>query len=152
MTNSRAVTEMDLRMPEFRNPHLKLEDLEIREDGKVVRKDRWESALRVIASRVGMPARQGWEIADIISLVEKVVDESKRPSQHGYVIQNKHGLYLSNGNEYEFIDSPSDAEYFESATDAQDYIVDNPEQLKGCLVKHAKAKLIFEVSEVPTHE
>lgn len=147
MTNSREVTELDLRMPEFRNPDLKLKDLEFREDGKVVRKDRWETGLRRIASRISMPTKPMWDIVDVVAQVEKLVAENNQFTQQGYVIQNKNGLYLSNGDEYEFIDSLSNAEYFQTAADAQDYIVHSPKQLEGCMVKHAKAKLAFDIKE-----
>lgn len=39
----RQVAELDFRLPEFRDA--KVEDYEFREDGKLVRKDRWESAV-----------------------------------------------------------------------------------------------------------
>jgi len=44
----RQVTERDFRRPEFLDA--KAEDYEIQEDGCVVRKDRWEMAVRKIAS------------------------------------------------------------------------------------------------------
>lgn len=47
----REVTERDIRMPEFRDANL--EDLEFMGDGKVVRKDRWETGIRKIRSALG---------------------------------------------------------------------------------------------------
>jgi hypothetical protein len=46
----REVTEDDLRMPEFRG--VNLDQLEFREDGAIVRKDRWETAVRRVANLV----------------------------------------------------------------------------------------------------
>lgn len=63
---TRAVTERDFRMPEF--VHAKVEDYEFRDDGKVVRKDRWEMGIRRIASilRLG----REWEISDVVKAVD----------------------------------------------------------------------------------
>jgi len=61
------VTERDLRMPEFRDA--KLEDLEFRADGKIVRKDRWERGIRRIASMVGCNSRDGFEIDEVVEKV-----------------------------------------------------------------------------------
>lgn len=61
--NDRQVTEQDLRIPEFR--HARLEDLEFRDDGKVVRKDRWETGVRNIASALGW-VRKEWEIPEVV--------------------------------------------------------------------------------------
>lgn len=62
----REVTERDLRMPEFRDA--KPEDLEFREDGKLVRKDRWETGLRNVASIIGW-TRKEWEIQEVVEAV-----------------------------------------------------------------------------------
>ena len=64
---SRAVTERDFRLPEFRNANV--EDYEIRGDGKVVRKDRWETGIREI-SRI-VRDDQDWEISDIVEAVRQ---------------------------------------------------------------------------------
>lgn len=66
----RAVTERDIRMPEFRDA--RLEDLEFRADGKVVRKDRWETAIYAIRSALGDQRRE-FEIDDVVSAVEALV-------------------------------------------------------------------------------
>lgn len=66
----RAVTERDIRMPEFRDA--RLEDLEFRSDGKVVRKDRWETAIHENRSALG-DRRREFEIADIVGAVEALV-------------------------------------------------------------------------------
>ena len=61
------VTERDIRLPEFRDA--KIEDLEFREDGKVVRKDRWETAVRSIRYALGDERRE-FEVDDIVRAVE----------------------------------------------------------------------------------
>lgn len=67
----REVTERDLRMPEFRDA--KPEDLEFREDGKLVRKDRWEVALRNVVSAIGW-ARREFEVHEVSAEVERIVE------------------------------------------------------------------------------
>ena len=69
----REVTEQDFRMPEFRDA--KVEDYEIRGDGKVVRKDRWETGLRSIAHIVDKPMHGDVEIADVIEAVQRLQDQ-----------------------------------------------------------------------------
>lgn len=62
MSKVREVEEQDLRKPEFR--HVRdLSELEFREDGEIVRKDRWENAVRGIADLLGFPS--GFEIEDV---------------------------------------------------------------------------------------
>lgn len=68
----REVTENDFRMPEFRNE--KVEDYEFREDGKVVRKDRWQRGFRNIASLV-VGARAKYEIDDVVRAVGDLVGD-----------------------------------------------------------------------------
>jgi hypothetical protein len=63
------VTEQDFRRPEFR--HAKPEDYEFRDDGKVVRKDRWENGIRSIVTIVGMP-RGDFEIDDLVDRVRRL--------------------------------------------------------------------------------
>lgn len=67
---AREVTERDIRMPEFRDA--KLEDLEFRKDGKIVRKDRWETGIHSIRDALG-DRRREFEIADIVNAVEALV-------------------------------------------------------------------------------
>jgi hypothetical protein len=64
------VTERDLRMPEFRDA--KLEDLEFRGDGKIVRKDRWETGIHSIRRALGDHRRE-FEIEDVVHAVEALV-------------------------------------------------------------------------------
>lgn len=68
---SRTPTERDLRIPEFRDA--KLEDLEFRGDGRIVRKDRWETGIRRIVSILGM-AGSDFEIDDVVAKV-RALDE-----------------------------------------------------------------------------
>ncbi len=68
---SRQVTEKDFRMPEFIDA--KPEDYEFREDGKLVRKDRWYRAVISIASIVGISVRE-FEIEDVIESVRKIAE------------------------------------------------------------------------------
>jgi hypothetical protein len=57
-------------MPEFRDA--KLEDLEFREDGKIVRKDRWEMAIHSIRYELG-DARREFEVHEIVAAVKALV-------------------------------------------------------------------------------
>lgn len=71
---SRAVTERDLRIPEFRD----VEDpdsLEFRKDGKIVRKDRWEKTIYWIVGIVGWSRRE-FELSDLVNEVENRVNTS----------------------------------------------------------------------------
>ena len=69
---ARDVTERDIRLPEFRDA--KLEDLEFRGDGKVVRKDRWETAIREIRSILG-DRRREFEVSEVVLAVRALVDQ-----------------------------------------------------------------------------
>lgn len=61
------VTEKDFRLPEFRDA--KPEDYERRPDGKIVRKDRWETGIRTLAHLLDLNTRD-FEIADVIEAVK----------------------------------------------------------------------------------
>jgi len=65
----REVTERDFRKEEFLNS--KPEDYEFRDDGKIVRKDRWEKGIHVIASLFDY---RDFEIDDVVSSVRKMRD------------------------------------------------------------------------------
>jgi hypothetical protein len=69
------LSELDFRMPEFRDA--KIEDYEFRGDGKIVRKDRWETGLRRIAYALGFNSRDGFEIDDVVTEAQKI--GSKEP-------------------------------------------------------------------------
>ncbi|MBH3422886.1 hypothetical protein [Pseudomonas gessardii] len=66
---TRIVTERDFRKPESANADPA--DYEFREDGAVVRKDRWQTAVHQIRSLVGPKGRE-FEIGDVITAVEKL--------------------------------------------------------------------------------
>lgn len=69
----KIVTEDDVRMPEFRGVDLSM--LEFRADGKIVRKDRWERAIRDLAQIVlGADGWDEWEISQVIEAVRKLKD------------------------------------------------------------------------------
>lgn len=68
MTNRRVV-EDDFRMPEYRGKDP--EDYEFRTDGILVRKDRWEVAVKRIADIVDMDI-SSFEIDDVITAVENL--------------------------------------------------------------------------------
>ncbi len=72
----REVTEFDLRAPEFQSRDVKPEDYEFREDGKVVRKDRWETGLRNVASAIGW-TRKEWEIPEVVEEVKRKLREAE---------------------------------------------------------------------------
>lgn len=65
---SRQVTELDFRKPEFRSA--KVEDYEFRDDGAIVRKDRWETGIHQIKSAVGI--RGGFEVDEVVDAVLKL--------------------------------------------------------------------------------
>lgn len=71
--SQREVTEFDLRAPEFQRRDIKPEDYEFRDDGNVVRKDRWETGLRNVASALGW-ARKGYEIPEVVAEVRRQLD------------------------------------------------------------------------------
>lgn len=66
----RKVTERDIRLPEFCDANV--EDLEFRADGKVVRKDRWETGIHRLRRVLG-DYRREFEIDDIVKAVEALV-------------------------------------------------------------------------------
>ncbi|KAF7597690.1 MAG: hypothetical protein CGU28_17115 [Candidatus Dactylopiibacterium carminicum] len=74
----REVTERDIRMPEFRDA--KLEELEFRDDGKVVRVDRWETGIRRIRDALG-DMRHEFEIDDIVQAVKALIATIPAPPE-----------------------------------------------------------------------
>jgi hypothetical protein len=68
VAQKRQVTEQDFRAPEFQ--HAKVEDYEFREDGKLVRKDRWQRAVQSI--QVLVYDKREWEISDVIARVREL--------------------------------------------------------------------------------
>jgi len=66
---TREVSEKDLRAPEFR--HGGPEDYERRDDGKIVRKDRFVSGMQDIAA-ILFGARHQYEIAEVVTAVHRL--------------------------------------------------------------------------------
>lgn len=64
----REVTERDFRAPEYLDA--KVDEYEWREDGKLVRKDRWITGIRQIVSAVRV--KRDYEIPDVVAAVEKM--------------------------------------------------------------------------------
>ena len=76
---TKVVTEKDFRMPEFRDA--KVEDYEFRDDGKIVRKDRWEMGIHSIRNRLaeaGVESVKGreFEITDVIEAVSMLIKKA----------------------------------------------------------------------------
>lgn len=67
----RVVTERDLRAPEFAEGTP--DDYEFRDDGKIVRKDRWERGIHSIAAILGH-SRRGFEIPDLVEELRLLVE------------------------------------------------------------------------------
>mgnify|MGYP003592382570 CR=1 FL=1 len=70
----RVVTLQDFIMPEFRgcDPN----DYEFRSDGKIVRKDRWETGIYAIQSELidrGLMHSDDFEIQEIIDVLKQVL-------------------------------------------------------------------------------
>lgn len=75
----RTVTEADFRNPEFRDA--KPEDYEFRPDGVLVRKDRWETALRSIATELGFVARAGFEVQEVVAAVDDLMEDGRKSQE-----------------------------------------------------------------------
>lgn len=75
---NREVNERDFRRPEFRDAEPK--DYEFREDGAVVRKDRWEIAIHRIRHAVG-DTREEFEVNDIVAAVRALAASIERPEE-----------------------------------------------------------------------
>jgi hypothetical protein len=64
------ITERDLRDPRFAD--CEISDLERREDGAIVRRDRWERGIRSIAAMVGFTPRQEFEVIEVVDRVAQI--------------------------------------------------------------------------------
>ncbi|WP_256660982.1 hypothetical protein [Pseudomonas sp. DY-1] len=91
----REVTERDFRMPEFRDA--KPEDYEFRDDGKVVRKDRWETGIRQIVSLLGN-SRAKFEIPNVVEAVRKLVIDWYSPDPDEFPECDQIAIQLSCGS------------------------------------------------------
>lgn len=70
------ITEQDLRDPRFRDGTP--DDYERRDDGAIVRKDRWKRGIQDIAC-ILVGARAEYEIPDIVERVRKLATDHQRP-------------------------------------------------------------------------
>lgn len=74
----REVTIDDFIMPEFRGKDPK--DYEFRDDGKIVRKDRWENGVHSIVYYLDFAGlvdkKRGWEIHEIVAITAKAIKSS----------------------------------------------------------------------------
>lgn len=70
---AREVTEKDFRLPQYRDAQP--DDYEFRPDGKVVRKDRWETGVLRIVSALGLNVRE-FEIDDVVAAVAKLMADA----------------------------------------------------------------------------
>ncbi|MDU9399010.1 hypothetical protein [Pseudomonas sp. zfem003] len=107
----RQVTELDFRMPEFRNA--KVEDYEFRQDGKLVRKDRWERGIHTIRAIIGHGGRE-FEIDDVVEQVRDVMGDWMRavPEDWDEMVESKHvDLMLADGSI--LIECKADGDAFE---------------------------------------
>lgn len=75
MPSDKQVTEMDFRKLEFRDA--KVEDYEFRDDGEIVRKDRWQVGIFSIAHALGFSSREGFEVEDVVKAVRKMAEKQK---------------------------------------------------------------------------
>lgn len=82
---SDPITERDFRMPEFLDA--KPEDYERRGDGAIVRKDRWETALRAISSAMGVNAREGFECDLLVFSVEQLIEKAREAGIEPYYFE-----------------------------------------------------------------
>lgn len=74
MANTKTVTERDFRKPEFADA--KIEDYEFRSDGSLVRKDRWEMAVRNIASMLRINTRS-FEIDEVMDAIGALTEQKQ---------------------------------------------------------------------------
>jgi len=72
MSKIRKVTEQDFRKEEFvgSNP----DDYEFREDGAIVRKDRWQIGILNIASILSL---RDFEVSDVVEKVRELKDKNE---------------------------------------------------------------------------
>lgn len=70
----KQVTERDFRRPEFMDADPN--DYEFREDGAIVRKDRWEQGIRKLAGNV-MGPRVKFEVDPVVELAGRAAEACK---------------------------------------------------------------------------
>lgn len=78
--SKKQVTERDIRLPQFQDAVL--EDLEFDSSGEVVRKDRFETSMRIISSRLngvnGLFARSGWACEQVVDAVKQTINQFQK--------------------------------------------------------------------------
>ena len=116
----KTVTEQDFRKPEFIDA--KVEDYEFRHDGKLVRKDRWETAVRSIASALGCT---DWEVEDVVRAANSAVTQGDLTvvlnAAEGYEVTIGRVI----GNNDFFIRSRNNAVHGSTVADAiREYIIE----------------------------
>lgn len=102
---TQEVTEFDLRAEEFKHPDVKPSDYEFRDDGKIVRKDRWITGFRSVASAAGFNSRSGFEIPDVVGKVERVfglLEEAEDNNE--FDVLDRVSTYLRNQGSNDVID------------------------------------------------
>ena len=151
MAKFRPVTEIDLRMPEFRDPDLKLEELEFRSsDGKIVRKDRWETGFRSIATALGFNAREGFEIPDVVKKARDDIEMHCAQNKAGWVIKFPDGGFLlETGDSFEHVELEK-ADIYEHKSDAEDMFKYHPKPLKEAILVYVNS--VTELREVAEPE
>lgn len=75
---TREVTEWDFRQPKFRDANPA--DYEFREDGAIVRKDRWQTAIYRIQHLLG-DTRREFEVDDTFAAVKALVAAIEAPNE-----------------------------------------------------------------------
>lgn len=79
MTIRREVVLEDFIMPQFRGKNPK--DYEFRDDGKIVRKDRWENGIHkihnLLVENSFMPDEPEFEISDVVDAVNLLIEKNK---------------------------------------------------------------------------
>ncbi len=91
----RKVTEQDLRHPNFQKGTP--DDYEFREDGAIVRKDRWEQGICNIVAFLGLERRVDepgkayteWEVKDVVEGVKQQAAENERLREQLNVLLDK---------------------------------------------------------------
>lgn len=147
LPKTRTVTERDLRIPEFRDA--KVEDLEMREDGKIVRKDRFQVGMRNIAYDLNLGrGRTGYEVPDVVAKVKDLVQKTNLLGKSGYCILNALGQFLNENEEFE--DSLDEALSYEHAEDADQFAKDAG--VEGYVIKYVSVNINIAVSDLPPQE
>ena len=93
---TRPVTEDDFRMPEYRGK--RLEDYEIREDGKAVRKDRWQQAIYKLRTILTGKSRGDFEIDDVVEAARRLAIDWNNVNPEEFPQEDSIAVKLSCGS------------------------------------------------------